>query len=248
MRMGITNITQSPRTQSPPALCTTNSNVCIYWESSPWKAWTRGVRPHGTWLPANVWQRQLIEVLSKDSPHFSRANSMAGSREAVKEAETGFGSLQLQRIGNRLSGLTLFLRSGEENHSCEQSTGGHQQIGTMTGIKEAMNYLKASVEDFKLNLRKVFDVLYTGLKEIKETSEDTRYISQQLTCQDSCIDDLERNLFQLMGNVDIIKEEVLKMAKMTQCSHCQESPDEGALPMDEVSVHQQAQVMHGLQD
>ena len=41
-----------------------------------------------------------------------------------------------------------------------------------------------------------------------------------------------------MGTVEIIKDEVLKMSRMTQCSHCQDSPEEGALPMEEVSSTQ----------
>ena len=32
---------------------------------------------------------------------------------------------------------------------------------------------------------------------------------------------------KLMGIVDIIKEYVMKMDKMSQCIHCQESPDDG---------------------
>ena len=41
-----------------------------------------------------------------------------------------------------------------------------------------------------------------------------------------------------MGIVEIIKEEVLKMSRMSQCNHCQESSDQGALSMEEISVNQ----------
>ena len=58
------------------------------------------------------------------------------------------------------------------------------------------------------------------------------------------IDDNERDLREMMGTVDFIKEEVQKMAKMTQCSYCQDSSNQGDHPMEETSVVQPA---HGIE-
>ena len=65
---------------------------------------------------------------------------------------------------------------------------------------------------------------------------NVRYMSNQIGCHDSHIDDHDQDLKELMGTVDIIKEEVLKLAKMNQCSHCQEYLGDEARPMEEVSV------------
>ena len=61
----------------------------------------------------------------------------------------------------------------------------------------------------------MFDVVGVGMKENIETTIDIRYISNQIGYRDSRIDDLERDLKELMGTMDIIKEEVMKMAKMS---------------------------------
>lgn len=55
-------------------------------------------------------------------------------------------------------------------------------------------------------------------------------------------------MHELMGTADIIKEEILKMAKMNQCSHCQESPIDGARLMDETSVLQPVYGFPGKKD
>ena len=75
--------------------------------------------------------------------------------------------------------------------------------------------MKSGIEDLKLNLRKVFDVVGLVLKENREIIAYIWYISNQIGCQESRIEDLERDLRELMGTIDIIKEEVLKMAKMS---------------------------------
>ena len=62
-----------------------------------------------------------------------------------------------------------------------------------------------------------------------------QYITNQIDCHDPIIDDRERDLKDLMGTIEIIKDEVLKMSKMYQYSHCQDSPEEGALPMEEAT-------------
>ena len=65
---------------------------------------------------------------------------------------------------------------------------------------------------------------------------DVKFISTQIGCHDSNIDNHDRDLSELMGMVDIIKEEVMKLARMNQCNHCQYSPGDEARPMEDVSV------------
>ena len=71
-------------------------------------------------------------------------------------------------------------------------------------------------------------------------ASNIQFISSQISCHDSRIDDHERDLRELMGTVEIIKNEVLKMSRMSQCNHCQDSPEQGALPMEKVSDTQPA--------
>ena len=80
--------------------------------------------------------------------------------------------------------------------------------------------LKSGLDDIKLHLRRVYEVVGVGVKENREMASYIRYISNQIGCHDSRIDDHEHDLRELMGMVEIIKDEVLIMSKMTQCSHC----------------------------
>ena len=67
---------------------------------------------------------------------------------------------------------------------------------------------------------------------------DIQYVTNQIDGHNCRIDDHECDLKELMGTMEIIKDEVLKMSKMSQCIHCQDSTKEGALPMEEVYVMQ----------
>ena len=74
--------------------------------------------------------------------------------------------------------------------------------------------------------------------DVKFMDSNIRYMSNQIGCHDSRIEDHDRDLKELMGTVDIIKEEVMKLARMNQCSHGQDSLGDDARPMDDVSVTQ----------
>ena len=93
--------------------------------------------------------------------------------------------------------------------------------------------LKARKYHLKKHLRRFFDNVAVGVKDnrtmavdVKFMVSDIRYLCNQIGCHDSHIDDHNRYLRELMGLVDIIKDEVLKLARMNQCSHCQDSPSE----------------------
>ena len=61
-----------------------------------------------------------------------------------------------------------------------------------------------------------------GVQENRDDASDIRYIANQIGCHDSRIDDNNRDLRDLMGTIDIIKEEVLKMSRMSLCNRYQE--------------------------
>ena len=66
--------------------------------------------------------------------------------------------------------------------------------------------IKYCIEELKLHMHKVFGIEGMGVKEKKETYVDIWYISNQIDCHDSRIDNLEWDLTKLMGIVDIIKD------------------------------------------
>lgn len=53
---------------------------------------------------------------------------------------------------------------------------------------------------------------------------DLNHTVSQLSCQDSRIDDLEKNLFELMGKVDTLQEDIVVLTGKTQGSCVQENP------------------------
>ena len=57
------------------------------------------------------------------------------------------------------------------------------------------------------------------MKEGRVVAADVKYLSNQMVCHKSGIDDNDMDLCELVGTVDIIKEEVLKFTRMNQCSH-----------------------------
>ena len=64
--------------------------------------------------------------------------------------------------------------------------------------------LKSSLEDIKLYMRLVYEMVGVGVQENKDTTSDIRYISNQINCHDSRIDNHEHDLRELMGIVAII--------------------------------------------
>ena len=64
-------------------------------------------------------------------------------------------------------------------------------------------------------------------------------------CQESKVDNNDRDLQEMMGTVYFIKEEVHKMVNMNQCSHCQETLDHDDHPIEETSVVQPACGLEG---
>ena len=103
-------------------------------------------------------------------------------------------------------------------------------------IEEGFSSLKSIQEDIKRHLHLVSYFVAVILKENHEMSSDIIYITNQNGSHDSYIDYHDKDLKELMGTTDIIKEEVMKLDKMNQCNHFQESPSDEAHLMEEVSV------------
>ena len=79
--------------------------------------------------------------------------------------------------------------------------------------------------------------------EIKRVSaSDVKYLANQMGLHESRIYDNDHDLCELMGIVDLIKEEVQKLESMNHCSHCQETPAQDH-PMEETYI---VQPVHGL--
>ena len=61
--------------------------------------------------------------------------------------------------------------------------------------------LKFGLEDIKLHLHRVFEVVGAGVKDNREVESDIQYITNQIGCHDSRIDDHGRDLKELMGTM-----------------------------------------------
>ena len=113
------------------------------------------------------------------------------------------------------------------------------------GWLENINNIKDKIVDFKIHLRKVYEAVYSRLRQNQEISTDVGYVLRQLSCQDSWIDDMDRDIKELMGKVDIIAKDVQKTVNMTQCSHCQETIANVVQPMEELPVSKPILGMEG---
>ena len=99
-----------------------------------------------------------------------------------------------------------------------------------------LNSVKGSIVYFKINLRKVFEAVCSGARKNQELSTNIGYVVSNHLFHESWIDDMDRDIKELLGNIDIIVEDVHKMVNMTQCSHFQETTTNIVQPMEEVSL------------
>ena len=103
------------------------------------------------------------------------------------------------------------------------------------GLGSRHHNLKAVLDDPKKNIRKLADFIAVGITDNREMASDMKqlvldmqHVSYQTRCHDSCIDDHEIDLRELMGMADCIKEYLHKLIQMNQCIHCQDSPGDEA--------------------
>ena len=103
----------------------------------------------------------------------------------------------------------------------------------------------AGLVDIKKNLRRLYELLSISIMDNKETAqvvkkmEDTvSYTSQQISNQDSRIDDNESCLREVQGQVERIAEDLQKLISMNQSSRVHIASNDIVLPMEEESVLQ----------
>ena len=86
-------------------------------------------------------------------------------------------------------------------------------------------------------MRWIYNIMNKGVKEGSATTKEVKWMANQMGCQDTRIEHNHRDLHELMGVVDNIKEEVQKMVNMNQCGHFQDSLARDH-PMEETSLVQ----------
>ena len=72
--------------------------------------------------------------------------------------------------------------------------------------------------DIKMHLRRAYQVVAVNRKENMDMNSYIWYISNKIGFHESRIDDHECNLMELMCTVEIIKDNVMKIARMSECS------------------------------
>ena len=82
---------------------------------------------------------------------------------------------------------------------------------------------KVTFKEYKIHLCKVYEELCGGFKKNKEISTYIGHVIHQLSFQDLWIDDLERDIKELIGKIDRISKDVLKKINFTQSNHYHET-------------------------
>ena len=94
--------------------------------------------------------------------------------------------------------------------------------------------IKSTLLDLQSGMKWVFNMVVTRVNSTQNVANDARYISNQLDCHTSRIEDNTRDLHELMEKVDYSKEYDKKLSKMTKGSHCNETLEDHQ--MEEPSV------------
>ena len=97
---------------------------------------------------------------------------------------------------------------------------------------EVLIIVKEIIVDCKIHLRKVFEVVCSGVQQTKEVSTDIGFVLNNQSCQESRIKDIDRAIKELHGKVDRIVEDIQKMVNMNECIHCEETLANGIHPME----------------
>ena len=84
--------------------------------------------------------------------------------------------------------------------------------------------IKSALLDLQSGMKWVFNMVGTIINSTRNAYNDARYISNQLDCHASRIEDNTRDLHKLMEKVVYLKEDVQKLTKIVEGSHCNETP------------------------
>ena len=93
-------------------------------------------------------------------------------------------------------------------------------------VGDGFSALKDMQDDLKKHLCRLSDFMVVGIKynitmayDINFMVSDIRHFSNHIGCNESYINDPDRDLKELMVSMDIIKDKELNLARMDQCSH-----------------------------
>ena len=98
-----------------------------------------------------------------------------------------------------------------------------QEKDSMASSKDIQE-IKSALIDLQSEMKWVFNMVGTSVNNTLNAANDAKYISNQLDCHASRIEDNTRDLHELMAKVDYLKEDVQKLTKMAKGNHCQETP------------------------
>jgi uncharacterized protein YoxC len=96
-------------------------------------------------------------------------------------------------------------------------------LETMPSIRAAIAALSRTLTDIKFAVRRTYETVCTSVNQNSDMASVIKHVCNQLSCQDSRIDDLERNIIELMGKVDRIQEDLVVYFKATQGSWIHEN-------------------------
>ena len=92
-------------------------------------------------------------------------------------------------------------------------------------------------------MRRLYELLAISVLDTKEMANEVKkmgdtvsYTSLQISNHDARIDDNESNLWEIMGKVDRIQEDLQRFIAMNQVSRVNGEVAEAVLPMEEESV------------
>lgn len=94
---------------------------------------------------------------------------------------------------------------------------------TMPSIRAAIAALSRTLIDIKFAVRRTYEAVCSSVNQNSDMASVITHVCTQLSCQDSRIDDLERNIIELMGKVDRIQEDLAVYFRATQGSWVHEN-------------------------
>ena len=88
--------------------------------------------------------------------------------------------------------------------------------GSEVTLNEKQLYLK----DIKQHLRRLYDIMNRGVTEGSSTAKEVNWMARQMGNHDTRIEDKNLYLYELMGTISYMKEDLHKLVNMNQCNHC----------------------------
>ena len=94
--------------------------------------------------------------------------------------------------------------------------------------------LQNSLKDIKKHLRWIYDIVN---RSVTKGSKTTNWMARHIENQDTRIEDNHRDLYDLMGTIGYMKDDLQNLVNMNQRNHIHDSPTKDQA-MEEASVVQ----------